>query len=767
MDAQDLAYNDWSITALSPWPWPVLAAAVVLLAVAAWVVAGPLRTAPGATRRLLLGLRALGLLAGAALLVEPGLQLQQVSSTPGRVAVLLDTSRSMGLPSGGEAPATRMDRAREFVTVAAAALQRLPPSVSVESWTFDRALAPSTAEALRTVAPAGDRSDLWRALTGVLDGRPGKPLAGVLLISDGADTHDLPGNGLPLEAAERLRRAGVPVHTVALGAERGYRDVAVESVRADDFAFVRNPLEVEATLVATGYDALDLPVTLRRDGRVVAVTQVQLPGGGGRAVARFKFEPRDVGEAVYAVEVPAQVGEVIVDNNRRSFTLKTIRDRIRVLQVAGRPSWDVRFLRRLLKENPSVDLISFFILRTPSDNANVRQDELSLIPFPTRELFTEELGTFDVVVFQNFNFGPYEMGAYLPNVRQFVLNGGGFAMVGGELSFSEAGYDSTVLADVLPVRLPPGRGHYVEEPYTPTVTEAGRRHPIMALPGGRVGDVVGRLPQFEGFNLTDGLAPGAEALLTHPAPRSGPRDQPVLAVREVGKGRTLSLMTDNLWFWALPDAGADGRGTAHRELWANAIRWLIGDPALSRVRVEARGGAFDPGQPVELVVRAFDASYRPLPGAHAELVLEGALEGGDAAVPYRAVAQQKGVTGPEGEWVVRVPSPGPGAYRARVTARAAAGSLGSDEDAFLVRQSDREIAEGAPRPELMAALSEASGGTVVRSPDDVGGLEWKIPEGVRVHRRRTEPLWDRWEAGAVFALLWALEWVLRRRAGFA
>ncbi|MEW5850490.1 MAG: glutamine amidotransferase [Myxococcota bacterium] len=784
-DAAEAGFNDWSVTSLTTLPgWAVFLLTAGLM-VAFLVVLESLRKAPWRVKLPLLTLRALGLLCVLALVLEPGVQLQQVSSTPGRVAVLLDVSRSMGLPVG-DAPASseddprrhsRLERAQNFLQEARGALASLPGALSLEGAVFHQDVESATFEDLVAAAPQGNSSNIAKALTTAMASKPGRPLAGVLLISDGADNVDLPGNTIPNELREKLRAAGVPIHTFTLGHERGFKDVAVASVAADDFAFVRNPLEVEATISARGFPGMTIPVTLKREGRVIAQTTAVLPDGDGTVDVRFKFEPRDVGEAIYSVEVAEQVGEVLVDNNRRSFTLKIIRDRIRVLQVAGRPSWDVRFLRKLLKENPSVDLISFFILRTPRDQTAVRQEELSLIPFPTRELFTEELGTFDVVIFQNFNFAPYEMGGYLPNVRDFVVNkGGGFAMVGGELSFSEGGYDGTPLADILPVTLPPGRGHYVEEQYTPTVTEAGKRHPILSLGNTDPVTMMQNLPPFEGFNGSVGLQPGSEALLTHPAPRSGPSGQPVLAVREVGKGRTLSLHSDSLWFWALPDAAKGGRGTAHRELWANAIRWLIGDPALSRVRVEAKSGAFDPNEPVVLVVRAFDSGYGPLAGATVDLTLEGVGDNAPAAptpdsvLPpsnARKVTSLQGETGPEGEWVVRLPSPGPGAYRARVTARAKGAALGTDEDAFLVRSADREIADGAPRPELMAALSELTGGTQIESGDEIAGLQWKVPEGVRVHKRKSIPLWDRWQVALAFALLWGLEWALRRRQGYA
>src|SRR5207302_2660555 len=142
-------------------------------------------------------------------------------------------------------------------------------------------------------------------------------------------------------------------------------------------------------------------------------------------------------------------------NNSRAFVLKLIRAPASALLVVGRPSWDVRFLRQLLKRDPNVDLISFFILRTPGDDPHSSQDELSLIPFPTQEIFQEQLKTFDVVVFQNFNHRPYRMSQYLDGIATYVREGGAFAMIGGDQSFSAGDYAGTPIEVVHPVTLLP------------------------------------------------------------------------------------------------------------------------------------------------------------------------------------------------------------------------------------------------------------------------------------------------------------------------
>ena len=170
-------------------------------------------------------------------------------------------------------------------------------------------------------------------------------------------------------------------------------------------------------------------------------------------------------------------GERVLDNNAYAFTVQVIRDKIRVLQVVGRPSWDVRSLRSLLKRNPNVDLISFFILRTNESVDSARTHELSLIPFPTDELFYHELGSFDLVIFQNFTHRGFRISQYLPKIRDFVKDGGGVVMIGGEQSFAGGGYANTAFASFLPVVMSPADKIHSDR-FVPELTDIGQVHPI-------------------------------------------------------------------------------------------------------------------------------------------------------------------------------------------------------------------------------------------------------------------------------------------------
>src|SRR5690606_41984259 len=178
-------------------------------------------------------------------------------------------------------------------------------------------------------------------------------------------------------------------------------------------------VEVEVTLSAVEMGTLDVPVALRQEGEVVAQKTVSLGPKQPRQTVKLSFVPDRIGEFVFTVSVPVYEGEATSANNSETFVLKVIRDRVRVLHVVRRPSWDQRFLRTLLRNDPNVDLISFYILRTQQDQPRAPEHELSLIPFPVDEIFDKQLWSFDLVVFQNFNYRPYRMDRYLPD-RQSV-----------------------------------------------------------------------------------------------------------------------------------------------------------------------------------------------------------------------------------------------------------------------------------------------------------------------------------------------------------
>jgi uncharacterized membrane protein/SAM-dependent methyltransferase len=717
-------------------------------------------------RAALLALRTVTALLALFLLAEPAVQLLQTARVRHRFAVLVDASRSMRFPAGDGEP-TRAQVVADFLARHQAELGRLTERVDVEWSAFAGEATPTDAATARRGLPAsGGRTDLLSALQAAAAGSgAARRLAGVLLLSDGADNAALAGGLTPAARAE-LKALGAPVNTVAVG--RGApRDLAIERIAADDFAFVRNTVTVEVTLRATGFAAEEFALTLRREGAVVAQAPVRLVPGQDRYQVPLSFAPDATGTFVFTVAAPVLPGEAVAENNQRSFVLRVIRDRVRVLLVAGRPSWDERFLRGLLKQDPNVDLVSFYILRTNNDTPGP-QDQLSLIPFPVQEIFGPQLKTFDAVILCNFAYLPYrnlEIERFLPNLRDYVRGGGGLAMLGGEQSFGEGRYGVTPLADVLPV-VPLDGATLVEEPISPRLTPEGRRHPITALGGGEAASAAAweRLPPVETLNRTRPLpaGSGAAVLLEAPGVLVEGRPAPVVATREVGAGRTLAVTTDGSWRWGFLAAESGGGDKAYRRFWSAALRWLVRDPELTPLKVEPDQPSLEPGAPVGLSISVRGADYGPAPGRRvtAELVAEDG----------RAVARGEVVSGADGAARLELPTPGPGAYKvvARSEGAGGAGTAGETATtAVAVRGAGPEDADAAPRPELLAAIAEVTGGASAVLPGGgLPSLAMTDPEVVEIGRRKDQPIWDRWWYLAALAGSLAAEWVLRRRWGY-
>jgi hypothetical protein len=786
----------------------------LVLGLAAWEAVRaflrPRSPRPRKVGLLLLGLRVLGLLALSMLVFELTLRVDQVGPSGRRIVVLVDRSASMALP---DAPAPD-----EETTTRQARVESMwaESEDSRTGWRdegyvldvrgFDSKTQPYTGELADTLhgTPDGGASDLARALSELQQGGTDDvPLSGVVVISDGLVAADSAADEHLSSVATSL---GVPITTVSAGAP-AIKDVAVAEVRAGEFAFVENVTELEATIVAHGYTGAGTDVELLRDGEVVARRRVALPGDDGERVVRFEVAPDRIGQFVYEIAVQPQPGEATTDNNRRAFVVKVLRDKVRVLHVAGRPDWDVRALRTLLRRDPNVELLSYYILRGFDDIQ--REDTtapLSLIPFPTDELFEEELGSFDVVILHNFDAELHQVAQYIDNIAQYVTEGGALVLIGGDLGPTDPGYGGSAISALLPVdsRRPAPLRHSA---FRPRVTEAGRRHPITAWLSGSDGLAWESLPELPNYNPMS-LARhadqiGASALLVHPSDVDADgRPRPILAVAEPGKGRTMVLSTGATWRLGFaPDLPLIDGARPYDLLWLGAVRWLLHDDTSGRLRLETDRPRYRVGEPVELTAETVTAAYAPEPDVKVTWEVRPLVEGGTADTPplragawttdglgrarepiadlpvgaYEAIARRE-LGAAEGE--PEPPPPPPPADGSDPAATNPEDALGQHEvrRVFIVEPPGRELArvDADPGIERLAALAKATGGESLSAVEG-DTLPRSLPLGdpfvegssVRVDARRELPLWNGWIAWALLAVGFGGEWLVRRRAGEA
>ncbi len=769
----------------------VLLAAAVLLAVAEGLAAFG-RPRAAVSRRVSAGLLALRLAALGALLsvaFELTLRIEQVTPSGRRLVVLVDRSASMAL-------ADAIDQNTEAVPRQArleAAWERSDDArvgwrddgLVVEVRGFDLLTHPYAGALAETLAtePDGAGSDLAKALGELSNPEPDRaPLAGVVVISDGLVATDQAAQAHVQAVGTAL---SVPITTLSVGAPH-IRDVSVAEVRAGEFAFVENVAEFEAVIVAHGLAGTTTNVQLRRNGEIVATRRIRLGSDGAPVVVRFEVAPDRVGQFVYELAVPAQAREATEANNSRAFVVKVLRDKVRVLHVAGRPDWDVRALRTLLRRDPNVELLSYYILRGMDDIS--REDTtaaLSLIPFPTDELFEEELGSFDLVILHNFDAVKHQVEQYLDNIARYVEEGGAVVLIGGDLAFSDLGYGLPDLAGLMPVDTRT-RAPLVHEAFSPSLTEAGRRHPITAWLAA-ADEGWAQLPALDNHNPLSpsprGDAIGAASLLVHPdGTDARGRARPILAVAEPGHGRTMVLATGSTWRLGFaPDLPLIDGARPYDLLWLGAIRWLLRDDASGRLTLDTDQPRYRVGVPVELSAKTWSASYAPEPGIAVDWSLR----------PLAPAEQGKAATALfEGQWTTdglgrareSLDDLPVGAYVANAR-RELAVDPGQDTDAlgqhqvqrvFIVEPPGRELARVDADPGIarLQELAKATGGEALSAVGD-GALPRRIPlaeprasrSGMRVDARRDLPLWNGWLALLLLVATFGGEWLLRRRQG--
>jgi len=774
--AEGTTFNEYRWVLLAPWGRAGLALGVVaalLVLILSWR-AGARLTSPW-RRVAVFGLRTGAVCSALILFLEPAVELRQVAREPNRVAIVVDDSRSMALredPTG----TSRSERARALLDASADTFSAWRGPHILDFYAFSEDLALTSEGALANAEPTGPGTLMRQALEQLRSRYRGRDLAGIVLVSDGIPTGDFAADIDTGPSRDFLRSLEARIHTVWVG-RPGLRDIAVARVLADEFAFVRTVAKIKAVVRSTGYKKRRIAVTLSNDGVPLRQKWVEVGPGQTDVKVVFEFTPQRVGKYVYEISTPVASDEAVAENNTRSFVLRVIRDKIRVLQVAGQPSWDVHQLRQMLKQNPNVDLISFFILRTQDDVSLVPNQELSLIPFPTHELFQNELPSFDVIFLQNFEYMPYGIGVYLDNIRQYIETGGGMAMIGGALSFASGGYAGTPLAEAIPVHLPGGfrSPHNLLDTamFKPQLTKQGRLHPITTLRY-EVRDnqqAWSSLPELEGVNVVGPARAKATVLATHPrlkvkqrGRRRRTQPMPVMVASDYGKGRTLAVTTDSVWRWGFVGAAEPTRdGRHYYKFWENAIRWLIQDPDLEHLHVESDAVEYTPDSPpARLDVRLLGRDYTPLAGGEVELeILRGANP-----LKTEKVAEASLVLGDAGEASHHLERLQPGVYRVQAKARVDDQAVAAT-DIFLVREGSKEMDQPAADDDKLHAIATATGGRHLGRANELpSDLPFAEPRIVRVDRRSEVELWSRPALLFLAFFFLGLEWLVRQRSGY-
>ena len=411
-----------------------------------------------------------------------------------------------------------------------------------------------------TAEPDGTR--LFGELDKLAGDIPPERFAGAILLSDG-QVHDVPIGS----DAGKLRG---PVHGLLTGSKNEIdRRIVID--HAPRFAITNQPQDIQFHVEDNaGTGAVDVTVTLPDGTRTTTTVQPNVPQTLSMSVDR-------AGQNILELSAPLREGEISDRNNRAMAMIQGIRDRLRVLLVSGEPHPGERTWRNLLKADASVDLVHFTILRPPEKQDGTPTKELSLIAFPTRELFLDKINDFDLVIFDRYRKQAIVPDAYLANIADYVKRGGAVLISSGPDFANGDGLHESSLADIMAAS---PSGVVLEQPFRPAVTDAGLKHPVTRdLPGGGASPSWGRW-----FRLVDTTTTTDAMTLL-----SGPDNKPLLVVSHAGEGRVAQILSDQGWLWA---RGYEGGGP-QTELLRRVAHWLMKEPDLEEEALVAKqDGAF-------------------------------------------------------------------------------------------------------------------------------------------------------------------------------
>jgi len=690
-------------------------------------------------------------------LLRPTLQLKVAVPQQNFVGILLDDSRSMQVADHDGQPRSTFV-SEELGRTDAPLLTALGERFSLRVFRFS-----SVAERLQSTGDltfSGTGTRIGDALDRARDELSGLPVAGLVLVSDGADTTDTVLDN----AIAALGTQAMPVFTVGVGEDRLSRDVQVTRVETPSRALKGTSLVVDVVVSQTGYAGDRVPIFVEDSGRIVATENVVLPGDGDSDTIRVKFKLDEEGPRQFRFRIPVQDAEEVAENNQRDVLIDVYDRREKILFLEGEPRFEPKFVRLAVEKDDNLQVA--LLQRTAVATSNAPDKYLRLgIDSPT-ELQNgfpdtrEELFTYRAII-----LGSVEASAFTPDqqrmLEEFIdVRGGGFLALGGDLAFAEGGWAGTPLSNALPVVLDPRQRTPTYPPYELVVrpTPAGLNHPAVQIAeaGADINDAWRKLPPVYTQNTLGELKPGGTLLLTGVADRGG--DRTVLAYQRYGRGKALVLAVQDTWMWRMHQTMAVDDMT-HHYFWQRLLRWLV-DGVPDPVMVAARPERVQRGEPVSLTADVFDAEYAGVNDARVVARIT-APSGQTATVPMDWTVER------DGEYVARFTPSEDGVHTVTVTGSRAGTSLGDGTTSVQVAPSDAEYFDAAMRAPLLRRIADDTGGRFFRADAAEGLAEAISYSGRGITVVEEKELWDMPVVLVALLGLMGAEWMFRRRKGLA
>lgn len=777
------------------WLMPTAIALTVLVILVVWAYWR--RWSTVAVRSVAAGLKVLAIVAIAVCIVEPLFTGTRPRPGANLFLVVADNSESVTVRDRpGKNP--RSDQLRAVLKDETPWLARLGQDFELRRYLVDSRLR--STDSFQALKFDGHSSTLGGALATLAGQYGGRPVAGVLLLTDGIPT-DWNESRINWQLLP-------PIYPVPLGENRLPRDVCLKRISVSQTNFETMPVTIQADIACQGIAGEELVLQLLDESsREIQRHTVTAPHEGKPLVHRFEFRPERPGASFYTVravaaaeeKTPTNSGksrEATLANNSRLAMVDRGRGPYRVLYVSGRPNWEFKFLRRAVAEDAEVQLIGLvriakkeprfsFRGRTgettnplfrgfdnQSDQSAEQYDEPVLIrlgtqdPAELRDGFpktADQLFPFHAVVLDDVEVD-YFTRDQMSLLQQFVSQrGGALIMLGGQESFGGGGYARTPIGDMLPIYVERTRSALPPGEYRLAISREGWLQPWVRLRTTEQEEEhrLAALTPFRVWNAAASIKPGATVLIyaqrreLAPGPAPG-NIHPALVVQRFGHGQTAALLVGDLWRWGMRRDKNDDSDLA--QAWRQTIRWLVSDVP-QRVSVQTKPNTRHDANALELRVTVRDESYQPLDNADVKCHVQ-SPDGKQIELTATPVEDKAG------EYAAEFVPRSPGAYHIAVVAKSADGhDVGTCETGTVHEPAVDEFRELRSNRELLQRIAERTGGEMI----DSNGLDRfaaslpnrKIP----ITEPWIYPLWHQWSVLGLALVCLVGEWSVRRWKG--
>jgi len=674
-------------------------------------------------------------------LLMPGKKTEVTQLRKPRFLVALDTSQSMGLTPSKEVP-RRWDVAQEALKQPW--LKAMAGECDVEIYPFSSEVKESLPlSKVSEIKLEGTATRLRDALKKITERSTGLNVAGMLLLSDGADTREALDDWA---AAERP----FPIYTMRLEPAGGWQkdpDLRIDAVTTARRVTVGWKSEFKVKVSGQGTRGAPVTVQVFENGELRAEKPTQIPDEGGERELVFEFEHPKIGVSSYRVAVPPLPGEKAKGDNEYEVKVDVVDARSRLLYVEGIPRWEYKFLRRTLLAETQISPVIFF---TGANGVPVGGTPVGNF---TPNLMPQQLALFKIVMLGNLD--AKELGSErAKNLAKFVEDGGSLILLGGSKAWTADGLLQTALGKTLPVHGTDVKVVEGAKPFPVRLSDSAAGHPAFAGDAALWQSIPPVLSLFTGFTLS----PGAAALVTAATPE-GP--QPIVVTQRFGQGKVTAILTDSLWRWQLgPEAG---KTKPYDRFWKQLISWLLPREESQKgmnMEVFASRDQLFLGETVDLHARMGGEPPPRVEAVQARVTLPDKRE-----VPYSMAPQL--VTLPSGKTFPGFGLPfvanEPGLYSVVATTQVKGQPVNSEPASFFVKPYSPETVPRPARVEVLQTLSKVSGGAFYETLDAASkGLSTLKLHAIEEKNADYHTLWRDWRVVALLMTLFAASWIIRK-----